>query len=30
MITKGKIHAQQFTQQKCAEAVMQVYQKLLT
>jgi glycosyltransferase involved in cell wall biosynthesis len=30
MITKGKKHAQQFTQQKCAEAVMQVYQQLLT
>ena len=29
MIAKGKIHAQQFTQQKCAEAVMNVYQKLL-
>ena len=28
MIAKGKIHAQQFTQQKCAEAVMNVYQKL--
>jgi glycosyltransferase involved in cell wall biosynthesis len=29
MIATGKIHAQQFTQQKCAEAVMNVYQKLL-
>jgi glycosyltransferase involved in cell wall biosynthesis len=29
MITKGKIHAQNFSQQKCAEAVMNVYQKLI-
>ena len=30
MVEKGWLHAQQFTPYKCAEAVMQVYEKLMS